>query len=88
VTFGDDKKGKVLGTGIIMVNDFFTLNDVALVDKLRNNLFSISQLVDTDLEVLFTNLILMFLTLLASVFVVFLRLEMFFKLISHLLSLP
>jgi hypothetical protein len=88
VTFGDDKKGKVLGTGIIMVNDFFTLNDVALVDKLRNNLFSISQLVDTDLEVLFANLILMFLTLLASVFVVFLGLEMFFKLISHLLSLP
>jgi hypothetical protein len=88
VTFGDDKKGKVLGTGIIMVNDFFTLNDVALVDKLRNNLFSISQLVDTDLEVLFANLILLFLTLLASVFVVFLGLEMFFKLISHLLSLP
>jgi hypothetical protein len=88
VTFGDDKKGKVLGTGIIMVNDFFTLNDVALVDKLRNNLFSISQLVDTDLEVLFANLILMFLTLLASMFVVFLGLEMFFKLISHLLSLP
>jgi hypothetical protein len=88
VTFGDDKKGKVLGTSIIMVNDFFTLNDVALVDKLRNNLFSISQLVDTDLEVLFANLILMFLTLLASMFVVFLGLEMFFKLISHLLSLP
>jgi hypothetical protein len=78
----------VLGTDIIMVNDFFTLNDVALVDKLRNNLFSISQLVDTDLEVLFANLILMFLTLLASMFVVFLGLEMFFKLISHLLSLP
>jgi hypothetical protein len=29
VTFGDDKKGKVLGTGIIKVNDCFTLNDVA-----------------------------------------------------------
>jgi hypothetical protein len=35
VTFGDDKKGKVLGTGVIMVNDQFTLNDVTLVDKLR-----------------------------------------------------
>jgi hypothetical protein len=53
VTFGDDKKGKVLGTGVIKVNDFFTLNDVALVDKLRYNLLSISQLVDTDLDVLF-----------------------------------
>jgi hypothetical protein len=33
VTFGDDKKGKVLGTSIIKVNNFFTLNDVALVDR-------------------------------------------------------
>jgi hypothetical protein len=38
VTFGDDKKGKVLGIGVIKVNNFFTLNDVALVDKLRYNL--------------------------------------------------
>jgi hypothetical protein len=53
VTFGDDKKGKVLSTGIIKVNDYFTLNDVALVDKLRYNLLSISQLVDADFDVLF-----------------------------------
>jgi hypothetical protein len=53
VTFGQDKKGKVLGTGIISVNDYFTLNDVALVDKLRYNLLSVSQLVDADLDVLF-----------------------------------
>jgi hypothetical protein len=53
LTFGDDKKGKVLGTGVIKVNDFLTLNDVALVDRLRYNLFSISQLVDADLSVLF-----------------------------------
>jgi hypothetical protein len=51
VTFGDDKKGKVLGTGVIKVNDLFTLNDVALVDKLRYNLLSVSQLVDADLDV-------------------------------------
>jgi hypothetical protein len=38
VTFGDDKKGKVLGTGVIKVNDFFILNDVTLVDRLRYNL--------------------------------------------------
>jgi hypothetical protein len=31
VTSGDDKKGKVLGTGVIKVNDCFTLNDVALM---------------------------------------------------------
>jgi hypothetical protein len=53
VTFGDDKKGKVIGTGIIKVNDHFTLNDVALVDKLRYNLLSVSQLVDVNLDVLF-----------------------------------
>jgi hypothetical protein len=53
VTFGVDKNGKVLGTGIIKVNDYFTLNDVALVDKLRYNLLSISQLIDADLDVLF-----------------------------------
>jgi hypothetical protein len=35
VTFGDDKKGKVLDAGVIKVNDHFTLNDVALVDRLR-----------------------------------------------------
>jgi hypothetical protein len=53
VTFGDDKKGKVLGTDVIKVNDCFTSNDVALVDRLRYNLLSVSQLCDTDLSVLF-----------------------------------
>jgi hypothetical protein len=53
VTFGDDKKGKVLGTGVIKVNDCFTLNDVALMDRLRYNLLSVSQLCDADLCVLF-----------------------------------
>jgi hypothetical protein len=42
VTFGDDKKGKVLGTIVIKVNDYFTLNGVALVDRLRYNLLSVS----------------------------------------------
>jgi hypothetical protein len=53
VTFRDDKKGKVLGTSVIKVNDFFTLNDVALVDRLRYNLLSVSQVCDADLSVLF-----------------------------------
>jgi hypothetical protein len=53
VTSRDDKKGKVLSTSIIKVNDHFTLKDVALVDKLKYNLLSISQLVDADLDVLF-----------------------------------
>jgi hypothetical protein len=53
VTFGNDKKGKVVGTGVIKVNVCFTLNDVALVDRLRYNLLSVSQLCDADLSVLF-----------------------------------
>jgi hypothetical protein len=53
VSFGDDKKGKVVGTDIIKANDFFTLNDVALVDNLWYNLLSVSQLIDADLDVLF-----------------------------------
>jgi hypothetical protein len=52
-TFGDDKKGKVLGTDIIKVNDYFTLHDVDLLDKFRYKLLSVSQLVDADLDVLF-----------------------------------
>jgi hypothetical protein len=53
VTFEDDMKGKVLGTGVIKVNDCFTLNDIALVDRLKYNLLSVSQLCDADLSVLF-----------------------------------
>jgi hypothetical protein len=81
VTFGDDKKGKVLGTGVIKVIDCFTLNDVAPVDRLGYNLLSVSQLCDADLIVLFASLIRMFLILLASMFVASLALEIFSKLI-------
>jgi hypothetical protein len=87
VTFGDDKKGKVLGIDVAKVNDCFTLNDVALMDRLKYYLLSVSQLVDADLSVFFASLIHMFLTPLASVFVASLALEMFFKLISHFLNL-
>jgi hypothetical protein len=38
---------------VIKVNDCFTLNDVALVDRLRYNLLSVSQIYDADLNVLF-----------------------------------
>jgi hypothetical protein len=53
VTFGDDKKGKVFGTDIVKVNNCFTFNDVALVDRLIYILLFVSQLVDADLSVLF-----------------------------------
>jgi hypothetical protein len=83
VTFGNHKKGKVLDTSVIKVNDYFTLNNVTLVDKLRYNLLFVSLLVDANLDVLFHK----FLILLADLFVVFLALVKFFKLISHLLNL-
>jgi hypothetical protein len=53
VTFRDDKKGKVLGTSVIKVNDCFTLNDATIVYKLRYNPLSVYQLIDADLDVLF-----------------------------------
>jgi hypothetical protein len=56
VTFGDDKKGKVLGNDVIKINDHFSLNDVALVNKLRYNLFFVSQLVDANLNVFFSQI--------------------------------
>jgi hypothetical protein len=55
VTFGDNKKDIVLGTGVITINYLFTLNDVTLVDRLRYNLLSASQLIDADLSVFFRN---------------------------------
>jgi hypothetical protein len=54
MTFGDDKKGKVLGNDVIKVNDCFTLSDVALMDRLRYNLLSVSQIYDANLSVLFS----------------------------------
>jgi hypothetical protein len=86
VTFGDEKKGKVLGTGIIKVNNHFTLKDVALMEKLRYNLLSVSQLIDADLDVLFHNMVLKCLILVVTLFVVFLALGRFFKLIFLLLN--
>jgi hypothetical protein len=87
VTFGDNKKGKVLETNVIKINDCFTLNDVALVDRLRYNLLFISQLYDVVLSMLFYK----------SDSYVFdssdkrvygiSRIEFFLKLISHLLNL-
>jgi hypothetical protein len=56
MTFGDDKKDKVLGTDVIKVNDYSILNDVALVDRLRYNMISVSQLVNADLDVPFCKL--------------------------------
>jgi hypothetical protein len=48
VIFRDNKKGKMLSINVIKINNFFTLNDVVIIDMLRYNLLSVSQLVDAD----------------------------------------
>jgi hypothetical protein len=88
VTFGDDKKGKVLGTSIIKVNDHFTLSDVALVDKLRYNLLYVSQLIVADLYVLFHKSGSRVLASSGNLVCGISRIGKVFQLISHLLTLP
>jgi hypothetical protein len=87
VSFGDEKKGKMLGTGIIKVNECFTLNDVALVDRLRYNLLSVSQLADADLDVLFHKSDSHVLDSSGKYVCDISRIGNIFKLISHLLNL-
>jgi predicted RND superfamily exporter protein len=81
-----EEKGKVLGTGIIKVNNKFTMKGVALVDNLRYNLLFVSQLLMLIWMFFFTNLVIKFLILVVILFVVFLTLGRFFKLIFHLLN--
>jgi hypothetical protein len=88
VTFGDDKKGKVLSTDVVKVNDHFTLNDVALVDRLRYNLLSVSQLVDADVHVLFENSDSRVLDSAGNLVCGVSRIRKSLRPISHLLSLP
>jgi hypothetical protein len=87
MTFGDDKKGKVLGTSVIKVNNYFTLNDVALVDRLRYNLLSVSQLCDADLSVFFHKSDSHVLYSSSKRVCDISRIGNVFKLISHLLNL-
>ncbi|XP_077232400.1 uncharacterized protein LOC143869726 [Tasmannia lanceolata] len=54
VTFGDNAKGKIIGEGTIKFKGI-TIKNVLLVDGLRHNLLSISQLSDNGNEVFFKN---------------------------------
>lgn len=54
VTFGDGVKGKIIGMGLLDVPGLPLLHKVLLVDNLKANLISISQLCDDDLLVQFT----------------------------------
>ena len=54
VTFGDGVKGTILGSGLLNVPGFPKLKNVLLVEGLKANLISISQLLDHNLYVNFT----------------------------------
>ncbi|KAJ0076568.1 hypothetical protein Patl1_35430 [Pistacia atlantica] len=51
ITFDDNSKGKIIGIGSIG-NKSITINDVLLVDGLKHNLLSISQLSDKGFKII------------------------------------
>ncbi|MCH79439.1 gag-protease polyprotein [Trifolium medium] len=53
VTFGDEAKGQILGSGCLVNNGLPKLDNVLLVRGLKANLISISQLCDQGMEVNF-----------------------------------
>ena len=53
VTYGDNNKGKILGIGKVRSFSTVEIEDVLLVDGLKHNLLSISQLCDKNLKVTF-----------------------------------
>ena len=55
VTYGDNNKGAILGKGSVGNPSTTTISDVHLVEGLKHNLLSISQLCDKGYKVTFTN---------------------------------
>jgi hypothetical protein len=55
ITFAENQKGKVLGTGNINLNSKFSLSKVLLVESFGYNLLSISQLCASGFNCLFTD---------------------------------
>ena len=53
VTFGDDPKGTIIGIGNIKIGTYPLIENLVLVDGLKHNLVSISQLCDHGLKVVF-----------------------------------
>ena len=53
VTFGDNGKGRIIGHGSIGNNSSSLIENVLLVDGLKHNLLSISQLCDKGFKVIF-----------------------------------
>ena len=53
VTFRDDSKGTIIGIGNIKIGTSPLIENVVLVDRLKHNQLSISQLYDRGLKVVF-----------------------------------
>ena len=53
VTFKDNKKKKIIGIGNIKIIPSIFIENILLVDKLKYNLLSISQLCDVGFDVIF-----------------------------------
>jgi hypothetical protein len=53
ITFGDNRRGRVISEGVVHVSDKVRLKRVALVESLGFNLLSVSQLLDEGFEVRF-----------------------------------
>ena len=53
VTYGDDRKANVIGEGNIIINKDLSIKNVLLVEDLKHNLISISQLCDNGFKVTF-----------------------------------
>ena len=55
VTYGDNNKGKILGIGKIGTHSSTSTENVLLVDGLKHNLLSVSQLCDKGFSVTFNS---------------------------------
>jgi len=53
VTYGDNNKGRILVNGVIGNGSSFNIKNVLLVEGLKHNLISISQLCDKGFKVMF-----------------------------------
>jgi len=53
VTYGDNNRGKILGVGKVTSSSSTVIENVLLVEGLKHNLLSISQLCDKGLKVIF-----------------------------------
>jgi len=53
VTYGDNNKGKIIGTGDVGGGDTLEIKDVLFIEGLKHNLLSIGQLCHKGLKVIF-----------------------------------